>query len=290
MPELAELLHVNEKKIYKLAGEGDIPGTKVTGKWIFPRHLVEDWIAENSHGGAMNDRLIIAGSDDPLINRVCTQAAIELQQSALLGYSPYGTRHGLRMLDTRRADACIVNWGASDSNARRHLGLLRNYTNYGSWIVIRCMQRSQGLIVSRTINADQLELDSLLNNTDLRWARRNDDSGSERLLEDIYATCESDYAHRNLSAHTHSERSAAGAVNTNDADITCGSEATAHEFQLPFVPVANVSLDIVMSRRTYFRTLTQRFLDNLMADETRNLAGRMHGYTMLPQLDLQSIE
>jgi len=91
--ELAKLLHVNEKKIYKLAGEGDIPGTKITGKWIFPRHLIEDWIAENSYGGAMSDRLIVAGSDDRLLNQVCNQAAIEMQQSALLSYSPWHARN-----------------------------------------------------------------------------------------------------------------------------------------------------------------------------------------------------
>jgi len=141
VPELADLLHVNEKKIYKLAGEGDIPGTKITGKWIFPRHLIEDWISENSHGGAMTDRLIITGSDDRFIEQICSQTAKDLQQTSFLSYSPCGTRHGLRMLDMRRADACFINWGASDSSSRRHLGLLRSYKNHQSWVVVRCLQR-----------------------------------------------------------------------------------------------------------------------------------------------------
>lgn len=30
--EVADYLHLNEKKVYSLAAEGKIPGTKVTGK------------------------------------------------------------------------------------------------------------------------------------------------------------------------------------------------------------------------------------------------------------------
>ncbi|NIO86675.1 MAG: helix-turn-helix domain-containing protein, partial [Candidatus Aminicenantes bacterium] len=39
--DVSKLLHVNEKKVYTLAQEGKIPGTKVTGKWLFPRRELE---------------------------------------------------------------------------------------------------------------------------------------------------------------------------------------------------------------------------------------------------------
>lgn len=290
VPELAQLLHVNEKKIYKLAGEGDIPGTKITGKWIFPRHLIEDWIAENSHGGAMADRLIIAGSDDRFINQVCHQTAIEHQHSALLSYSPCGTRHGLRMLDTRRADACFINWGASDASARRHLGLLRGYKNHSSWIVVRCLQREQGLILSRKLNHPLTELESLLANSKLRWAQRHTDSGAERLLEDLCASLGIPYSALTLSSINNSERSAVAAVSTGDADITCGTRSIANEFQLPFTPITNVSLDLVMTRRTYFRTITQAFLTSLTSETSQSIAKHMHGYSLFPSLNVIAVD
>ena len=290
VPELAQLLHVNEKKIYKLAGEGDIPGTKITGKWIFPRHLIEDWVAENSHGGAMTDRLIIAGSDDRLINRICNQTAIEHQQSALLSYSPCGTRHGLRMLDSRRADACFINWGATDSSARRHLGLLRGYKNHGSWIIVRCLQRTQGLILSRELGKTDKELKGLLADNSLRWAQRHTDSGAERLLEDMYATSGHSYQSITHTSTNNTERSAVAAVSTGEADLTCGTQATAHEFQLPFVPVADVSLDMVMTRRTYFRTITQALLTSLTSDNSLTVAKQMQGYSLSPTLDVLAID
>jgi len=290
VPELAQLLHVNEKKIYKLAGEGDIPGTKITGKWIFPRHLIEDWVAENSHGGAMADRLIIAGSDDRLINQICNNTAIEHQNSALLSYSPCGTRHGLRMLDSRRADACFINWGATDPSARRHLGLLRGYKNFGSWVVVRCLQRTQGLILSRELGNTSRAVENLLSDNSLRWARRNTDSGAERLLEDLCASTGLLYRDLSHASVNNTERSAVAAVSTGEADLTCGTQSTAHEFQLPFLPVAEVSLDMVMTRRTYFRTITQALLTSLISDKSLSTAKQMQGYSLMSSLDVLAID
>jgi excisionase family DNA binding protein len=42
--EVAKFLDVNEKMVYSLVSEKGLPATKVTGKWLFPRHLVEQWI------------------------------------------------------------------------------------------------------------------------------------------------------------------------------------------------------------------------------------------------------
>ncbi|MGA7982583.1 MAG: helix-turn-helix domain-containing protein [Chromatiaceae bacterium] len=62
--QVADYLNLNEKKVYALVAEGRIPGTKVTGKWMFPRELIDRWVLESSHGGLLADRLVIAGSDD----------------------------------------------------------------------------------------------------------------------------------------------------------------------------------------------------------------------------------
>lgn len=294
VPELAQLLHVNEKKIYQLAGCGEIPGTKVTGKWIFPRRLIDDWLLENSHGGVMHDRLLMAGSDDRLVHQICNHAAIEWQQQALISYSPSGTRHGLRMLDTGRIDACFINWGASEDNARRHLGLLRCYRNHASWVIVRCLQRDQGLITGCHLATTQSQpesekLSELVGNRKLRWAMRQNDSGTERLLEDLCAT----YGHRlaslTVSTHCNSDASAAAAVNTGNADICCGLQSTASQFNLGFVNVAQVSLDLVMSRQTYFRTLMQDFIKRLQDDQALSIATELGGYSLMPTPELVNV-
>lgn len=295
VPQLAELLHVNEKKIYQLAGCGEIPGTKVTGKWIFPRQLIEDWLLENSHGGVMHDRLLIGGSDDRLIHYLCNNAAIEWQQNALVSYSPSGTRHGLRMLDCGRIDACFINWGASEENARRHLGLLRCYRNHHSWVIVRCLQRSQGLVLGRNlINADNLmeqhRISEIISNGTLRWAMRQNDSGTERLLEDLCSTHGQSLTSLKVSTQCNSERSAVAAVHGGMADISCGVQSTAEEFQLPYLPVADVSLDLVMTRKTYFRTLVQDFIARFQDANTHAMAGSLSGYQLMPHAQLVTID
>ena len=291
VPELAELLHVNEKKIYQLAGCGEIPGTKVTGKWIFPRRLIDDWLLENSHGGVMHDRLLIAGSDDRLVHSICNHAAIDWQQQALLSYSPSGTRHGLQMLDAGRIDACFINWGAAEISARRHMGLLRCYRNHASWIIVRCLQRTQGLIIDQNrVELRAAGTSELINNSGLRWAMRQDDSGATRLLEDLCSSAGQSIARLQVSANCNSEIGAAAAVNTSAADVCCGLQCTARDFSLGFLPAATVSLDLVMSRKTYFRTLMQDFIKRLLNEETSAIAEQLSGYILMPTAELVTLE
>lgn len=295
VPQLADLLHVNEKKIYQLAGVGEIPGTKVTGKWIFPRRLIEDWLLENSHGGVMHDRLLIAGSDDQFVHQVCNKAALDWQQNALVSYSPCGTRHGLRMLDTGRIDACFINWGASEASTRRHMGLLRCYRNHQSWVIVRCLQRNQGVITSQSLHdtldeSPPVALHRLIMDADLRWAMRQDDSGSKRLLEDMCAMEGKCITTLRISTRCNSERSAAAAVNRGNADLCCGVQSTAFDFALPYLPVADVSLDLVMTRKTYFRTLAQDFITRMQDAEAHAMVETLGGYTLLPTAQLVIID
>ena len=82
--QVARYLHINEKKVYGLVSEGKLPASKLTGKWLFPRQLVDQWVLESSHGGLLTDRLLIAGSDDPLMIRVAGLAGNDRRANALL--------------------------------------------------------------------------------------------------------------------------------------------------------------------------------------------------------------
>ena len=76
--EVAEFLNINEKMVYTLIGEKGLPATKVTGKWLFPRHLVEQWLENQTinypePSGPLppyHGLLIIAGSNDILLDRI----------------------------------------------------------------------------------------------------------------------------------------------------------------------------------------------------------------------------
>ncbi|MFZ0788006.1 MAG: helix-turn-helix domain-containing protein, partial [Chromatiaceae bacterium] len=118
--QVAQYLNLNEKKVYALASEGRIPGTKVTGKWMFPRDLIDRWMLESSHGGLLADRLLMAGADDPLLHRVVRNLGRDAGARALVSYTPTGTRPGLELLQAHRADACPLHWGPIEESHLRH--------------------------------------------------------------------------------------------------------------------------------------------------------------------------
>ena len=48
--DIAVVLNVDEKTIYRLAQKGDLPGFKVSGSWRFQRPDLLAWIEAQKHG------------------------------------------------------------------------------------------------------------------------------------------------------------------------------------------------------------------------------------------------
>jgi len=74
--EIARYLRINEKKVYDLVARGELPAARISGKWLFPKHLVDQWVERNTvypaHGlmGAVLDELVVVqGSDDWLFSQ-----------------------------------------------------------------------------------------------------------------------------------------------------------------------------------------------------------------------------
>jgi excisionase family DNA binding protein len=53
--EVADLLKINEKTVYKLAGAAKIPGVKVGGSWRFDRTTISSWIKSATDLPVPND-------------------------------------------------------------------------------------------------------------------------------------------------------------------------------------------------------------------------------------------
>jgi excisionase family DNA binding protein len=138
--EAAAYLHLNEKTLYAMIQDSGIPATKVTGKWLFPRKLLDDWLLESTHGGVLADRPLIAGSDDPWLAHSIARLAQRADDGTLIAYSPCGTRKGQALLAQRRANACPIHWGEAHHATRRHA-------------LLQLALREQGVMLSRTLPA-----------------------------------------------------------------------------------------------------------------------------------------
>jgi excisionase family DNA binding protein len=273
--QLAEYLQINEKKVYALASEGRLPGTKITGKWLFPRQLIDQWLIESSHGGVLTDRLILAGSDDPLLTRVVSHLTQDIQARALVSYTATGTGLGLALLARRRADACGLHWGPAEQSDQRHPALLRQHPEHTQWVLVRLFHRVQGLLLAPGVRADDA---AELFARPLRWVLRQEGAGSQRYLEEILGEHGADLMGLNAVGRAFTEHEAASLLATGQADAAPGIQSAAGEFGIGFLPLGREAFDLALPRQVFFRTLFQRLLDVLRTDKARATAEQLGGY------------
>ena len=277
--EVAGYLQINEKKVYALAAEGRIPGTKVTGKWLFPRDLVDQWLTQSSHGGVFTDRLVIAGADDALMTRMSTLLCAELDSHALVAYTATGSQLGLGLLAAGRCDACLIHWGPAAESHLRHPALIQRFPEHSQWVLVRIFNREQGLILNPRLTSGQRpgELAALLSQYP-RIVGRKPGSGTWRYFEEALAREQIDVQQLNIIEPVHTGREAVALLRDDHADLAPGSRATASEAGLEFIATGWEALDLVCDRGLYFRTLLQRLLDDLKSDDTFLLAENLGGY------------
>jgi len=275
--QVADYLQLNEKKVYALASEGKIPGTKITGKWMFPRELIDRWLIESSHGGLLTDRLIVTGSDDPLIYRVIMKLATQMQSHALVSYTATGTRLGLELLSRHRADVCAIHWGPVEESHNRHPALLKQHPQHNDWVLIRICRREQGLMLRPQLLSEYRDADQLLRG-DLRWALRQHGAGSQRFLLDVLGRQKLELAGLNQAVTAQSEREAAAEIVMGKADVAPGARSAATESGLGFIPIGWEAFDLALYRGIYFRKLFQALIQELSSVQCRAMAEELGGY------------
>lgn len=280
--QVSDYLQLNEKKVYALVKAGKMPATKVTGKWVFPRDLIDQWLLESCHGGVLTDRLIVAGSDDSLLQRVLMKMALACQAQASLSSIQTGTRLGLLLLAQHRADICALHWGPLEESAQRHPALLQQFPQCRDWVLVRVFRREQGLIVAPGISIPSYDGGEASADfgwlRGLRWAMRQEGSGSKRFFIETLERHDITEEGLNVVATALSEREAAAQIRMGVADIAPGARSAATEFGLQFVPIGWEAFDLALHRGVYFRVLFQRLLEELRDPESRSIAARLGGY------------
>ncbi|GHA41522.1 substrate-binding domain-containing protein [Photobacterium aphoticum] len=279
--QVAEYLDLNEKKVYALANDGLLPATKVTGKWLFPKSMLDKWLLDSCHNGALNDRLLIAGSDDPLLQMVVGDMANKLGSTALVGYTSTGTRQGLSMLSKGHVDMCAIHWGHAEEALLRHPALLQQYAGHKNWVLIHAFERKQGLVVSQEIaecvNNRSLMPQELLS-ARWRWALRQEGAGSMRALGEWLHNHAYTVDMLTSVGVCHSERELASAIARGEADVGCASQSTAGELGLGFIPLCTEAFELVIPKNIYFRALPQQLLQALSDTDVQGKGDKLGGY------------
>ena len=275
--QVAEYLQLNEKKIYALATEEKIPATKVTGKWMFPRELIDRWMLESAHGGVFTDRLVIAGSEDPLLYRTLLRLSNNMKSHALVSYTGTGTRLGLELLSAQKVNASCLNWGEVEESPQRHPALLQNYKLHQQWVLVRAFKRERGFMIHPDRKPADCSSESLLR-SELKWGIRQDGSGTLHFLNELLAQHSMKINDLSSTVKVFSNRETAALIVSGQVDTATGTRSVATEFGLAFVELGWEALDFAVRRDVYFRKIFQTFLEHLRSQVILKQARQLGGY------------
>jgi putative molybdopterin biosynthesis protein len=283
--EVAQFLDVNEKMIYTLVAEKGLPATKITGKWLFPRHLVEQWIETNtinypesvSHLPPYEGLLIISGSNDPLLEKTITLFN-HLHADHIAVFGNLGSMGGLRAL---RQNLCHMASShlLQDDDEDYNFEFASRELDHDPAIVNFC-RREQGIII-RKKNPKKISGITDLARKDIKIVNRAVGTGT-RLLFD-----------KELKKAGINGESMDGYFNEVQRHMDVGLEVLSGKADagpciryvaallgLEFVPLRWERYDLLIGKDRFFDKGVQVFLSLLHDEKFQKMAGALTGYDL----------
>jgi excisionase family DNA binding protein len=283
--EVARFLNINEKMVYSLVSEKGLPATKVTGKWLFPRRLVEQWIEANTINfpesatrlPTLQGLLIVAGSNDLLLDRTLSLYN-RLNSGHVAVFGNLGSMGGLQAL---RKDLCHV--------ASSHL-LQEDESEYNfefafkeldrTPAVLNFCRREQGILLAKG-NPKNISEIADLGRPGIRIVNRSLGTGTRLLFdkelqkaglkgEKIKGYAFEVPRHLDVGLEILSQR----------ADAGPGIKAVAGLLELDFIPLRWERFDLMITKNRFFEKNIQRFLGLLHEKDFKDLVAGFSGYDL----------
>ncbi len=283
--EVSKFLNVNEKMVYTLVSEKGLPATKITGKWLFPQHLVEQWVEANTINFPKSDAgppysglLVIAGSNDLLLDRAITLFNTRSAEH-LAVFGNLGSMGGLRAL---RRDLCqlaashLLQEDENEYNfayASEELGNLPAVVNF--------CRREQGIIVQKG-NPKKIANVADLGKPGLRIVNRPLGTGTRLLLD--RELNKAGIKGEKIQGYTHEVQrhlEVGLEVLSGRVDAGPGIRPVAALLKLGFIPLRWERFDLMASKERFFEEGVQRFLGLLHEPEFhRMVKDGLEGYDL----------
>lgn len=283
--EVAEYLRIKERKVYDLIRQKQIPCTRASGKWLFPKHLIDKWLARGVEGAESADDgaepytpppPVIAGSHDPLLDWALLESNSGL---ALLGG---GSLDGLERFTCGEALACGLH--VLDTNTGEYnIAALKN--TFGEWppddvVLVEWASRKQGLILAPG-NPKQISGFGDLAKKKSRIVVRQLAAGSRILFEHLANEAGFDEWDFNINDEiAKNETELALAIREGRADAGIAIQAVAEQFDLDFLPLWDERFDILIRHRDYFEKPFQQLIKLTRTEAFAQRARDMKGYNI----------
>ena len=281
--EVAQFLNINEKMVYSLVSEKGLPASKVTGKWLFPKHLVEQWIEANTLNypktadspSVSQAVLIIAGSNDLLLDKVISFYNTHFPGNIAV-FGNLGSMGGLQAL---RQNCCHI--------ASSHL-LQENEEEYNFEFadrelehmpaIVNFCRREQGILVGKG-NPRKIKTVADLARPGICMVNRPLGTGTRLLLDQELKKAavrgdKIDGYDNEVNRHLDVGLE----ILAGRADAGLGIHAVAGLLNLDFVPLRWERYDLMIFKERFFDANVQNFLGLLREEHFFKLAVSLIGY------------
>jgi excisionase family DNA binding protein len=270
--ELAELLRIKERKVYDLAASGQVPCSRATGKLLFARRAVEEWVASHSSGGTgerpNRGSRVFLGSQDPLLEWALRNSGADL--ATLFD----GSLDGLERFDRGEGVATAIHV-YEPATGGWNVAAVRARFEHAPVVLLEFAWRERGFVVAPGSEADFAGVAALRGR---RIVPRQDAAGSQVLLKHLMgqAGLGPDDVEWTDTARTESDL--AVAVLEGKADAGFGLRAMAQQLRLAFVPQVRERFDLLVDRAAWFDLPLQRLSAFCRSNTFRAKAGELGGY------------
>ena len=284
--EVAAYLHINDKQVYRLIQNGDIPCTRVTGKWLFPQSLVEDWVKRSAQQHTtpqphtservdLDQGLLIAGSNDLLLDSLLDLAGRRFPDYVWY-ISNLGSLGGLSALKQARAHVALAHL-RDETTGEYNVPFVAQLDTPEAFVVVTLWHRRLGL-VSRPGDTQVQSLASLPHHQ-LRFVNRQPGSGVRWLIDQQLHQAQLEpqsIPGYETQAWTHWEVGLQ--ILHQQADIGVATQSVAHQLGLCFSEIVEERFDLLVSKDVYFTKPVQALLEVLTSSGLKDRAASLGGY------------
>jgi len=271
--EVATYLRLNEKKVYDLVAKKQLPAARISGKWLFPKNLIDQWVGENTMyppaglmGAVLEDLVVVQGSDDWLLARASEH--FQSQCTVPVVSTQVGSLAGLEAVGQGRAHLAGCHVGNAQVTQALH--------GQGCCL-LTLFERSQGLVLDRGLHPDITGLESL-DGPSLRFARRQPKSGTHQLLQRLLGEAGLDDAELPGVGPFSSHLELALAIRRGEADVGLGTGLCAELCGLDFIELHTESYKLAVPLTFVSHPRLAAFLEFVLADLKATAAGGVTGY------------
>ncbi len=283
--EVATYLGIHEKQVYALIKSKRIPSTRVTGKWVFPKKMIDDWIESNAKTGLeqakqkskrIEGALLASGSNDPILDMLQTYLK-ESHPDFYIFSANTGSTDGLKALNMGYTD---IAWShlLDPKSGEYNIPFLGTLLTNIKPVVVNLFDRDLGFV---TAPKNPLGVKGFedLTRKGVRFLNRQKGAGTRVLLDHhikrlkISSSRISGYE---KEVYTHFEIGLS--ILSREADVGIATIAVSKLFGLPFIPITRERFDMILDKATFFDKGVQVFIEILGSSAFRNRVERLGSY------------